>query len=262
MESSNEQSTSEPELGAFRWARICVFCLVVNALPTSGVAVGQLQFAVFEPESYQALGIISSLTSLCASLAFGGGFNRRRLLVTIAGAMLMAAAVGLAPLPFIFAVDHRADTEKFDLWSSPGALGVGASVLGSVATMFTVLPVDTLVTSASGGESKDQSSTALAFFLSWYSLGATVGGLISAPILQAIGLDGHSWQALPAWVVTTAFLKLFVLVLLPLLPRLSSDTEQPALLLPEQEDSGLPQARSDADSATQLGVCTAADLHG
>mmetsp|Transcript_122442 Transcript_122442/g.236027 ORF Transcript_122442/g.236027 Transcript_122442/m.236027 type:complete len:575 (-) Transcript_122442:31-1755(-) len=246
---------SSTDLGMWRWARICLFCFVANALPSSSVSVGQLQFAVFTADSFQALSIISSIASLCASLAFGGGFNRRSLAATIAATTFMAAAVGFAPLPFCLEGGPRVKSEKLDLWSTVGILGTGASILGNMATVFTVLPVDTLVTSASGQESSDRSSTALAFFLSSYSLGATVSGLISAPILQAIGLDGQNWHALPAWVATTASLKLLLLAMLPLLPPQPSESrEAPLQEEPEfvQEEPELLPATSDP--TTQLGT--------
>jgi len=221
--SSEAQPTSLEADGdqgfGWRWARIALFCFLANCIPGSSVSVGMLQYKVFSMESYQSLNLVSSFTCLCMSFAFGGCFRRWRISHMIAASTLTAVLAGLAPLPFaIMAMEESASSQKYELTSSLGALSVSASIVGSIATIFTVLPINTLVTSACGRESSDRSSTALAIFLSCYSFGATVGGLVSAPLLAAVGLDGENWKNLPAWITATACAKLFVLCLLPLLP--------------------------------------------
>merc|ERR1712070_3597 len=44
-----------------RWMRIALFCFCANALPSSSFSVDMLQLSVFRLESYQTLGLISSL---------------------------------------------------------------------------------------------------------------------------------------------------------------------------------------------------------
>jgi len=214
-----------------RWARIALFCFCANAIPSSGVTVGLLQLSVFTYESYQTLQIVSSFASICAALAFGGGFHRRPVTHAIAVSVVLAVVAGLAPLPFAFvAIDDSQGTilrNTGTLWSPMGALGIFSSVVGSISTIFTVLPIDTLVTCAAGREGCERSSTALAVYLSAYSFGATVAGLVSAPLLSAMGLEGKNWQSLPAWIIGTAFSKLLILLLLPLLPSLAASETEP-----------------------------------
>lgn len=214
------------------WIRLCLFVFIVNALPTSGVAVGQLQYAAFSTSSYQGLSIIASLTSLVASFAFSGCSHWRLRNVFIMSTTL-AVLVGLTPLAFAIAATDGVKVVHTTLLSEVGALGIGASVLGGVASIFTILPIDTLVTYSSAGIGVDRSSTAYAILLSFYSFGATVGGLVSAPILEVMGLDGAHWSALPSWIVITALLKLLIfplLIFVPFTPPPSVEGPTPSLL--------------------------------
>merc|ERR1711879_192848 len=163
-------------------------------------------------------GLVSSCTSFCASFIFAGGFRRRRMASTIAASVVVALISSLMPLPFALVSINHSVPKQVDLWSTLGVLGVMSSIVGSIATMFTVLPIDTLVTSACSLEGCDQSTTALAAYLSCYDFGSTVGGLITVPCLASLGLDGKHWQALPVWIIITACAKLIILTLLPLLP--------------------------------------------
>lgn len=188
----------------------------MNALPSSGVAVTQLQFAVFDPRSYQALGIISALSNLIASVCFAG-FHKWDLRVMFICSVVLATFVGLTPLAFVMVAARRSDI-TVSLWSEIGALGIFATVLGGFASIFSVLPIDTLVTFSCGNVGVDRSSTAYATLLSFYSFGATVSGLVSAPILEAMGLDGVHWSSLPVWIVSTGLSNLLVIPLLLLVP--------------------------------------------
>lgn len=222
-----------------RWTRVATFSFFANAIPTSSVSVGLLQFSVFDMGSYQTLGLISSAASLCASFAFGCLFGRWRIKSAISGSILVAAVANLAPLPFVMmSMDESGNLSSHHtgtLWSPVGALAISASIVGNISSIFTVLPIDTLLTSTCGLEACDRSGTALAVFLSCYSFGATVGGLISAPILSAIGLEGTNWKSLPAWIVATACAKLLILLLLPLLPPQPS---QPGASASQIDDQG------------------------
>lgn len=220
-----EHSAERDKCSLWRWARIALFCFCANAIPTSGVSLGLLQFAVFNMESYQILGLISSAGSLCAAVAFGGVFGRWKIhnaKQLIPTSILVAAIAALAPFPFaVVSVNQSGEGGLHSdgtLWSFTGALAVSASIVGSISTVFSVLPITTMLTTACGLEDSDKSATALAVFLSCYSFGATVGGLICAAIEKAIGLTGKNWDSLPAFIVATACAKFIVLLLLPLLP--------------------------------------------
>lgn len=207
-----------PNSAGLYWARLCIFCFAMNAIPNSGIAVGQLQYIIFTPASYQVLAILSSLSGLCGSLLFAGSFHRSGATRIFVASAALSVVVGLLPLPFALVAIGRPSDHRQDLWSPVGILGAAGTVCGSASTLFTVLPVDTLVTAASCGASPDRSSTSFALLLSFYALGATVGGLVASPFLTAMGLDGTRWDELPAWIIITALLRLLGIVLLPLVP--------------------------------------------
>jgi len=216
-----DEAATEKLQNPFSWVRLCVFCFSVNAIPSSSVAVGTLEFTALTPEAYQTLQIVGSLSSLCASLVFGSSFNRRALTCVFLGATSIAFIVGLAGLPFSIALSASDGKQPLD--SQIGLWALASTVLGGIASLFMVLPVDTLVTSASGQLGSQRSATAYAILLSYYSFGATVGGLLASALLVPMGLDGcvngSSCDALPEWVALTAFLKLLVFPLLLLIPR-------------------------------------------
>lgn len=218
-----------------RWARTAIFCFLVNAIPTSSVSLNLLQFTVLTEESYQTLGLISSLSSLCASLVFGMGCHRRSIIHAVVASTVLAVFAGLATLPFVLSAANASG--KHALWSHVGGLCVVASIVSSAASVFIVLPIDTLVTTACGLDVSARSSTGLAVFLSSYSFGGTVSGLASAPLLAALGLDGKHWQALPAWILITSFAKLLIIFCLPLIPlsaRQRVDHQEPQAEVVEQ----------------------------
>lgn len=201
-----------------RWAGICTVCFITSALPSSAVAVGQLQYAQFDATSYQILNIIGAVSSLCASCAFArfGGWSLRRMFIA---STLLSVVVGLTPLGFAAAAGASVNSHA-TLLSEVGAWSIGAAVLGGFGSIFAILPIDTLATYSSGCVSASRSSTSYAVLLCFQSFGGTAGGLVSAPILHAMGLDGIHWNALPVWIITTALLRLlaipFVLLLLVL----------------------------------------------
>jgi len=248
------QATEGARQSAWWWVRLCAFCFAVNAIPKSSVAIGQFQFTVFTAGSYQALGIISSAASILASLVFGKTFHRRGLGRLFGVSALVAAVAGLAPWPFVGVALHVADSGQ-QLWSMAGALGVTATVLGAFASLFSVLPVDALVTTASGSLRVDRSCTAYAAFLSCYSFGATVGGLATSPLLEALGLTGKNWTALPQWIAATAAARLLVLPLLLLLPAPQAQGPAPGQLEADptrragQEECEVSLAGAGRDSA-------------
>eukprot|EP00927_Polykrikos_kofoidii_P006859 TRINITY_DN12787_c1_g1_i1.p1 TRINITY_DN12787_c1_g1~~TRINITY_DN12787_c1_g1_i1.p1 ORF type:complete len:563 (+),score=49.63 TRINITY_DN12787_c1_g1_i1:123-1811(+) len=205
---------------SWHWIRLCLFCFLVNAVPNSSVAVGQFQYAALAPESYQILSVISPVSNLCAALAFGRGCNRRGARTMFTAATILAAIVSLAPLPFVYAASGAAAgiTPRHEFWSAVGAWSLGATILGGATTMLTVLPVDTLVTASSGSLAVNRSSSSYAMLLSFYSFGATTSGLISAPALEALGIGGTHWNALPRWIVFSALMRLALLSLVCLIP--------------------------------------------
>jgi hypothetical protein len=77
------EAGEEDQFG-WRWTRVALFCFLVNALPSSNIAMSYFQLTVFTPENVQLLGLIASMTSLCASIAFGGCFRSRNMKWTIA----------------------------------------------------------------------------------------------------------------------------------------------------------------------------------
>jgi len=236
----------------FHWTRLCLFCFTVNALPTSGVAVGQLQYAVFGMGSFQGLSIIASLTSLVASLLFSG-FGRWSLRNVFIVSTLIAVFVGLTPLAFAVAATECSTVVRTSLFTGVGVLGVAASLLGGLASIFTILPLDALVTYSSGCVGGDKSSTAYAILLSVCSFGATVGGLISAPILEAMGLDGTHWSKLPTWIVVTALLKLLglpLLLIVPFSPPAPAEFPQASLLAHPEEGGGVENLRISCEAQT------------
>mmetsp|Transcript_91 Transcript_91/g.323 ORF Transcript_91/g.323 Transcript_91/m.323 type:complete len:536 (+) Transcript_91:86-1693(+) len=197
------------------WLRLCTFCFLCNALPNSSIAVDQLQFRFFTPSSYQALGLISSVASLLASLVFGARLNRWSTRRMFAASTVLAAFLGLAPWPFA-SLALGANKGGHELVSEAGGLAI-ASAIGLAAQLFSTIAVDTLITSESGSVA-GHSSTAYAFLLSVFGLGGTVGGLVSAPILQSMSPDGQNWRSVPDWVLITAAIRLLLLALLPLIP--------------------------------------------
>eukprot|EP00930_Biecheleria_cincta_P017952 TRINITY_DN14129_c0_g1_i2.p1 TRINITY_DN14129_c0_g1~~TRINITY_DN14129_c0_g1_i2.p1 ORF type:complete len:524 (-),score=54.18 TRINITY_DN14129_c0_g1_i2:188-1759(-) len=229
---------SEQQQYKYRWAGICIVCFIMSALPSSAVAVGQLQYAQFDVTSYQILNIIGSVANLCASCAFArfGGWNLRRMFIA---STLLAVAVGLTPLGFAEATGDSVKAHT-SLLSEVGAWSIGAAVLGGFGSIFAILPIDTLATYSSGCVSASRSSTSYAILLSFQSFGGTAGGLVTAPVLHALGLDGVHWHALATWIIITALLRLTALPLVLLL-----------LVLPEPATRG---AALVTDSANTLPV--------
>lgn len=214
---STDLATNTEELTSpCTWVRLCAFCFATNAFPRDWVAVGQLQYAALTPTAYQTLQLVGSLSSLCASLMFAG-FNRRTLNFLFIVATLVAVIVGLAQLPFSIIAAHGIG--RHTLGSEIGAWALASTAFGGVAVSFMTLPIDTLVTSASGRLRRQRSSTAYAVLLSFYSFGATVGGLIAGALMLPLGLDGSTWKTLPEWIVLTALVKLSIVPLLICIPR-------------------------------------------
>ena len=191
----------------------------MNVIPSSGAVLTQLQYTVFSERDVQTLGIIGSASSLVGSLLFGC-LNRCGMRRTFFFATLVSLVVNLSALPFVYVVgSHPA---MHDIWSQVGGLAVISTVFGGITGMFTILPMDTLITAASGSFRASQSSTAYAVLLSLTAFGNSVGGLISAPIVKSLGLDGYSnWDNLLLWVIVTAALRLLVLPMLALIPSKS-----------------------------------------
>jgi len=221
---------------AFRLSGLGAFCFLVNVIPSSGAVLTQLQYTVFSERDVQTLGIIGSASSLVGSLLFGC-LNRCGMRRTFFFATLVSLVVNLSALPFVYVVgSHPA---MHDIWSQVGGLAVISTVFGGITGMFTILPMDTLITAASGSFRASQSSTAYAVLLSLTAFGNSVGGLISAPIVKSLGLDGYSnWDNLLLWVIVTAALRLLVLPMLALIP---SKSLRPA----SASDLGVSLARSE-----------------
>lgn len=207
--------SSEQRQDKGRWAGLCTVCFIMSALPSSAVAVGQLQYAQFDATSYQILNIIGSVASLCASCAFArfGGWSLRRMFIA---STLLSVVVGLTPLGFAEAAGDSVKSHT-SLLSELGAWSIGAAVLGGFGSIFAILPIDTLATYSSGCVSASRSSTSYAILLCFQSFGGTAGGLVAAPILHGMGLDGVHWHALPVWIIITALLRLLAVPLVLLL---------------------------------------------
>lgn len=203
-------------LQAWQWAALCIFCFAVNAIPSASVPLSSYQIRVLSSHTYQNLSIIGAIASLVASVVFGGGFYRCGTMAMFVTATLVATVAALSPLPFAqMAIDTGA--VGVELISPLGLLCVAGSVISSFGSIFSVLPVDILVTSASGGISVSRGSTAYGVLLSFYSFGGTAGGLLSTRIQTEIGLDATHFEPLPGWIVWAACLKLLTLPMLLLL---------------------------------------------
>lgn len=226
-----------------RWPRLCLVCFLVPTMPSSSVAVDQLQFVALRKGSYQALGIVAAAASVAASCAFSGSFRSRGLRFAFVASALLAALLSMAALPFALTASHGAHDQ--DLLSPAGMWGVASSVVGAFGSLWTVLPMDALMTAASASAGS-RSSIAYGVLLSCYDFGGTASGLIAAPVLRATGLGAgnENWDSLPYWVVGTALLRL--LVVLALLPLISSELEA----RPPERDSEQQEvpARDPADS--------------
>eukprot|EP00405_Crypthecodinium_cohnii_P012762 CAMPEP_0206433474 /NCGR_PEP_ID=MMETSP0324_2-20121206/8554_1 /ASSEMBLY_ACC=CAM_ASM_000836 /TAXON_ID=2866 /ORGANISM="Crypthecodinium cohnii, Strain Seligo" /LENGTH=649 /DNA_ID=CAMNT_0053899745 /DNA_START=73 /DNA_END=2022 /DNA_ORIENTATION=- len=205
------------DLSSWRWSGVCLFCFLVTAIPTSGVALSQFQYKVLTADSYQLLDIVASVASLLASLVFRRGFAEWSLRSMFAAATLVAVAVTLLSLPFVCAAEPFV-SKKQGLWSVVGAWALGSTFLGGIVAIFTVLPVDTLVTTVSGGMDIRKSGTAYAILLGLNSFGGTVGGVVAGFLVKFFGLDGANWSALPKWIVAAAAFKLIILPMLCLVP--------------------------------------------
>jgi len=105
------------------------------------------------------------------------------------------------------------------LGSTLGVIAIIGTVVGRFGSMSSLLPVDTLVTAASSSVGSDRSSTTYAVLLALYGFGATVAGLVSAPIESALDLKGDNWSNLRLWICLTAVLQLFAIPMLLLVPR-------------------------------------------
>lgn len=209
---------------AMQWLRLCLFCFAVNTIPSSSVLLNLYQSVAFTSDYFQSLAIVASLSSIAAALVFGRGLNRRKLITIFLVSTGVSLLVGFLPLPYVQLSLGSEHKQGFS--SVVGMLVFAATLLGGLAGMFAVLPVDTLVTTVCGSIGNDCSSIAYAVLVSFYDFGATVGGLAAAPLQQLLGLDGTHWAALPLWVLATATLRLLVLPMLLLLPRLPDTASQ------------------------------------
>ena len=135
-------------------------------------------------------------------------------------ATLVSLVLNLSALPFVHAAVHH--PPEGDMWSSVGGLAVISTVCGGISGVFTMLPMDTLITAASGSFGASQSSTAYAVLLSLTTIGHSVGGLVSQPIVESLGLHSYDSADLPRhaplWIIVTAALRLLVLPMLVLIP--------------------------------------------
>mmetsp|Transcript_44833 Transcript_44833/g.118903 ORF Transcript_44833/g.118903 Transcript_44833/m.118903 type:complete len:297 (-) Transcript_44833:160-1050(-) len=196
---------------ACRLSGLAAFCFLVNVIPSSGTVLIQLQYTVFSERDVQTLGIIGSASSLVGSLLFGF-LNRCGMSRTFFLATLVSLVVNFSALPFVYAVGPHPVVH--DIWSRVGGLALISTVFGGITGMFTILPMDTLITAASGSFGASQSSTAYAVLLSLTTLGNSVGGLISPPILERL-----DFYHLPlGMIIVKAALRLLVLPMLALIP--------------------------------------------
>eukprot|EP00929_Paragymnodinium_shiwhaense_P053285 TRINITY_DN26669_c0_g1_i1.p1 TRINITY_DN26669_c0_g1~~TRINITY_DN26669_c0_g1_i1.p1 ORF type:complete len:490 (+),score=81.38 TRINITY_DN26669_c0_g1_i1:91-1560(+) len=199
-EAAAEYARTQDEI-CFRWGRLAVFLFLVGAIPTSTVALGQAQFMKFRQDELTEVNILGSVCSCFAALAFAGTRRIPGLRRVFAICAVVAAAAVLVWLPF---AKELAEVDgKVSVHSRLGALLVMGTISGSVASLWTVLPVDTCITAASGQLDSQQKATAYGTLLSFYASGATAGGFIASPIVQYLGLDSKSWAALPEWIVVT-----------------------------------------------------------
>jgi len=223
--SSAESLTGQTQTGAgiitpLQWSMLGLFCILVNMLPSSGIVLGTFQYMVLDAEAYQKVQIIGSAAALLASLAFGFSCNRRSLAWMFVLSVAVATILAFSPLVFVTAaLAEDAIKNPATLGSTLGVIAIIGTVVGRFGGMYSLLPVDTLVTAASSSVGSDRSSTTYAVLLALYGFGATVAGLVSAPIESALDLNGDNWSNLRLWICLTAVLQLFAIPMLLLVPR-------------------------------------------
>mmetsp|Transcript_37104 Transcript_37104/g.86945 ORF Transcript_37104/g.86945 Transcript_37104/m.86945 type:complete len:560 (-) Transcript_37104:197-1876(-) len=200
---------------SWRWVVLCLFIFMANAIPDSTIAIGQLKFRVFTPSSYQGLSMVSSLSSVLASCLFAIVFRKCRIVPMFIALTFLSTLFSLGDLPFVL-MTYKDPPSNAWLWSRYGFWAAFGAFTTSLASMCGVLALDTLVTSVASGMGVSRSSTVYASLLSLYSCGAVVEGLIGSAALDAQGLTGKNWQALPRWTCMTASFRLMILVLLPM----------------------------------------------
>lgn len=214
---SRGRSQTGAELAEYkRLARLGTFVLCMNMLPTNDLLMSRLQYAVVSKESLPILTILSAVSCLLACLLFGACFNRMPSRRLFCMATSVWVAIACASLPFVL-VAGSASPEQ-GLFSEAGTLALTATVLGGVSTVFTVLPMDSLITKVSGNLDGSRSVIAYAVLLSLVSFGGTIQGLVLSPVYDALDLTGTDWSAAPYWISGTAVLRLLVFPLLLLIP--------------------------------------------
>lgn len=202
-----------------RWVGLALFCFLVGCIPNADVAKSQFRYKTFDKMSCQFIGILATVCSCWAAIAFGRGCNRRKTVIMFVVGAVVASLTNLASLMWVPLALQGSLDSSHDILSRIGGLVSGASVLTSFAMMFSLLPIETLVTSVSCTLNSRWRATAYAILMGFWSFGSTAQGFFSANLVELMGLDGVKWDMLPWWIVVTAASNLVVIPLLFLVPR-------------------------------------------
>ena len=186
------------------------FLFLFSACPDAGVQISNFQYEVFTDSKcrLQWLGVVQSVASLAASLAYSATLSHRAPTLALAVTSILAGLLGLSALPFLTMQSPQTHLDRAFMLAALSAAVQG--FFGQLAMVpLLVLATEVCRTGSVG--------TIYGAMLGVLEFGSVVSGLITEPIVAALGITFQDWTRLPSLLYIATGSKMFVMTFVAML---------------------------------------------